>query len=157
MPNHLNRALESGQSGEKGSPTTLPPFRVADSVPTGERLLPMIRQQATATANTGYPHQLLGIGAPKIKTARNAAPGKKNKSVKSKAKGQKLSAYDSWLEILVPVASILWALVLWGYSIVSINPLQMTDLGLVSVLRGHCIKVVRQPGYSGFMWPASSL
>lgn len=134
MPNHLNRALESGQSGEKGSPATLPPFRVADSVPTGERLLPMLRSQATAAANVGYPHQLLGIGAPTTKAARNAASGKKNKSVKTKAKGQKLSTYDSWLEILVPVASILWALVLWGYSIVSINPLQMSDLGLVSVL-----------------------
>ncbi|MFN8446525.1 MAG: hypothetical protein U0175_37385 [Caldilineaceae bacterium] len=134
MPTHLNRALENGPSGEKGSPTALPPFRVADSVPTGERLLPMVRRPVAATANAGYPQQLLGIGVPTSKTARSTSTRKKDKAVKTKTKGQKLSVYDSWLETLVPVASILWALVLWGYSIATINPLQMTDLGLVSVL-----------------------
>lgn len=94
---------------------------------------------ATAPRPLMYPPMVLPPsskgGATKTgKNAKQKSQGKSQAKAQAKTPDRAITTYDSLLEKLIPLAAIIWAMVLWGYSIANIDPLQMTELGLVSVL-----------------------
>lgn len=114
-----------------------------------QRKTPLLMLTTSASIATSYAPAnppLMGMGASSqpplgtmplaLRPQAGVMPLVKQPSTKQQSgkKSDGVSAHDLFLEKFVPVAAIVWALVLWGYSIFTIDPTQMTTLGLVSVL-----------------------
>lgn len=65
-------------------------------------------------------------------SVRSPAKEKVKEKVKAKSNARSFLVLDLLLETLLPLVAIVWSLVLWGYSIVDIDPRTMGPLGLVS-------------------------